>query len=91
MRGTRQDGSPFVITGEYRAVERPTLLLFTWLPDWQGDAIESLVRIELTETGGATHVRLTHSGLTTEASRASHRGWPQILAALKGYVDQLGL
>jgi uncharacterized protein YndB with AHSA1/START domain len=87
MRGTRQDGSPFIITGEYRAVERPALLLFTWLPDWQADATESLVRIELTETGGVTHVRLTHSGLTTDASRASHRGWPQILAALEGYVE----
>ncbi|HEY1302660.1 MAG TPA: SRPBCC domain-containing protein [Vicinamibacterales bacterium] len=87
MRGTRQDGSPFSVIGEYRAVERPTLLVFTWLPDWQGDAIESLVRVEFTEAGGATRVRLTHSGLTSERSRTSHRGWPQILAQLKAYVN----
>ena len=86
MRGTRPDGSTFAVTGEYRAVERPSLLVFTWLPDWQGEAAESLVRIVFTEAKGVTHVRLTHSGLTTERMRTSHRGWPQILAQLKAYV-----
>jgi uncharacterized protein YndB with AHSA1/START domain len=89
MRGTRSDGTPFTVTGEYRAVERPTLLVFTWLPDWQGDTIESLVRVEFTEASGITRVRLTHSGLTSERSRTSHRGWPQILAQLKSYIDRL--
>jgi uncharacterized protein YndB with AHSA1/START domain len=88
MRGTRQDGGPFIIQGEYRAVERPTLLEFTWLPDWQGDDTVSLVRVEFQETGGVTQVRLTHSGLTSERSRGSHRGWPQILDALRAYVER---
>jgi uncharacterized protein YndB with AHSA1/START domain len=87
MRGTRQDGSPFTITGEYRIVERPTLLEFTWLPDWQGDATVSVVRVECLEAAGVTRVRLTHSGLTSEGSRTSHRGWPQILAWLQAYVE----
>ena len=87
MSGMRGDGQSFSIKGEYRAVVPPTLLEFTWLPDWQGDQTVSLVRIELTETGGATHVRLTHSGLTTERSRNSHRGWPGILAWLKAYAE----
>ena len=87
MRGTRHDGQPFAVKGEYRAVERPTLLVFTWLPDWQGDTTESVVRVDFTETEGLTHVRLTHSGLTSEKSRTSHRGWPQILAWLQAYVD----
>lgn len=87
MRGTRQDGSAFTIRGEYRAVERPALLVFTWLPDWQGDATESLVRVEFAEANGVTLVRLTHSGLTTDRSRTSHRGWPQLLTLLRTYVD----
>lgn len=87
MSGKRQDGQPFSVKGEYRAVERPTLLVFTWLPSWQGDATESLVRVEFAESDGATHVRLTHSGLTSEPSRTSHRGWPQILAWLRAYVE----
>jgi len=86
MRGTRGDGSPFTVSGQYRAVERPRLLEFTWLPSWQGDATESLVRVEFSETNGVTHVRLTHSGLLTERSRASHRGWPQILSWLKAFA-----
>ena len=86
MRGTRQDGSSFFVAGEYRAVDRPRLLEFTWLPDWQGDDTVSLVRVEFTEAGGRTHVRLTHSGLVTDRSRTVHKGWPQILALLQAYV-----
>src|SRR6202007_1111393 len=77
MRGTGIGGKPFVVRGEYRAVERPSLLVFTWLPDWYENATETLVRWELKENNGVTVVRLMHSGLTTEAARTSHRGWPQ--------------
>lgn len=64
------------------------MLVFTWLPDWQGDATESLVRFDLEEKDGVTTVRLTHSGLVSESSRASHWGWPQILTWLQTYVEQ---
>jgi uncharacterized protein YndB with AHSA1/START domain len=87
MRGTGVGGRPFSVVGEYRKVEPPHLLVFTWLPDWQGDATESLVRFDLEEKDGVTTVRLTHSGLVTERSRTSHRGWPEILASLRGYVE----
>jgi uncharacterized protein YndB with AHSA1/START domain len=87
MRGTGF-GKPVTVLGEYRQIERPHLLVFTWLPDWQGDATESVIRFELEEKDGVTTVRLTHSGLVTEISRASHRGWPLILAWLQTYVEQ---
>ena len=87
MQGAGMGGRPFTVKGRYREVTRPRLLVFTWLPDWQGDATESVVRIELTETRGVTTVRLTHSGLVTDASRASHRGWPYILGWLKAHVE----
>lgn len=87
MRGTGIGGRPFSVVGEYRKVEPPHLLVFTWLPDWQDDATESLVRFDLNENDGVTTVRLTHSGLITERSRTSHRGWPEILASLLGYVE----
>ena len=89
MRGLRVNGQSFTITGEYREVVRPHLLVFTWLPDWQGDAETSLVRIDLAENRGVTTVRLTHSGLTAEARRTGHRGWPQILAWLQAYAQRL--
>jgi uncharacterized protein YndB with AHSA1/START domain len=90
MRGNGIGGRPFTVTGEYRQIEPPRLLVFTWLPSWQEDAIETLVRFDLTENNGATTVRLTHSGLTTETSRLSHKGWPQILSWLQTYSERRG-
>jgi uncharacterized protein YndB with AHSA1/START domain len=89
MRGVGMGGKPFRVVGEYRNIERPRLLVFTWLPDWQENAPETLVRWDLEEKDGITTVRLTHSGLTTESSRASHRGWPEILTWLQAYVEDM--
>jgi uncharacterized protein YndB with AHSA1/START domain len=79
-------GKPFTIGGEYRTIEPPRVLAFTWLADWQPNPRETLVRFDLTETDGHTAVRLTHSSLTPEALEA-HKGWPQLLAQLKGHVE----
>ena len=79
MSGNGLGGRPFTVRGQYREIEPPRLLIFTWLPDWQEDSVETLVRFDLTENNNITAVRLTHSGLTTESSRLSHKGWPQIL------------
>lgn len=87
MDGNGIGGRPFTIRGEYRQIDPPRLLIFTWLPDWQEDAFETLVRFDLTENNGVTTVRLTHSGLTTESSRLSHKGWPQILTWLQAYCE----
>ena len=89
MRGLRVNGQPFSISGEYRGIGRPRLLIFTWLPDWQELASVSLVRIDLEEHDGVTTVRVTHSGLTAEALRTGHRGWPQILAWLRAHAERL--
>jgi uncharacterized protein YndB with AHSA1/START domain len=88
MRGIGMGGKPFTVAGEYRKIERPRLLVFTWLPDWYENAAESLVHWDLEEKDGVTTVRLTHSGLASESSLTSHRGWPQILAWLQAYVEQ---
>jgi uncharacterized protein YndB with AHSA1/START domain len=88
MRGSGMGGKPFRVVGEYRSVERPRLLAFTWLPDWDEKATETLVRFDLSEQGGVTTVRLTHSGFVSEDSRARHRGWQQILSWLQGYVER---
>ena len=87
MQGNGIGGKPFKVSGEYRHIEPPRMLVFTWLADWQEDLVESVVRIELEDKNGVTTVRLTHSGLTSEASRISHKGWPQILTGLRAYVE----
>ena len=85
-RGTAGGGRAFTVKGEYRVVERPRALAFTWLPDWEPNAIVSLVRFDLDERNGITTMRLTHSGLS-ESSRARHQGWPQLLGRLKALVE----
>lgn len=87
IRGIVAGGKPFTVHGVYQEIERPLLLSFTWHPSWQQEALESLVRFDFEEKGGATTVRVTHSGLATESSRAQHRGWPDILAWLKAYLE----
>lgn len=89
MSGDGVGGKPFVVTGKYLEIERPRLLVFTWLPNWNENASETMVRWELSESNGVTRVRLTHSGLITETDRTSHRGWPQILEWLRVYVERV--
>jgi len=88
LSGAGADGSQFTVRGEYRSIERPRLLEFTWLPSWQEEAALTFVRFELEEKEGFTTVRLTHYGHTTERSRESHRGWPQLLAGLQAYLEK---
>lgn len=79
-------GRPFTVKGEYRTIEPPHVLAFTWLADWQRNPTETLVRFDLSEQDGLTTVRVTHSGLTSEGVQA-HQGWPQLLARLRDYVS----
>ena len=80
-------GRPFKVEGVYRIIQRPHVLAFTWLPSWDEEATETLVRFDLYEQNGFTTVRLTHSGFASESSRARHQGWPQILGRLKAYAE----
>src|SRR6185312_6080791 len=69
MRCDGCGGKPTMVAGEYRKIERPRLLVFTWLRGEQENEPETLVRWDLEEKDGITTVRLTHSGLTSESSR----------------------
>ena len=90
MSGIGVGGRPFTVQGVYREIQRPHLLTFTWLPSWQEDALETLVRFDLEERDGVTTVRLTHSGLATEKVRTQHRGWSDILSWLQAYAERHG-
>ena len=77
------------MSGEYREVDPPRVLAYTWNYDWEADAPTTLVRFELTEYGNETLVRVTHSGFTSEAPRADHgKGWVGVLGRLRGYVER---
>jgi uncharacterized protein YndB with AHSA1/START domain len=85
MKGVAR-GNKFTCHGQYTRIAPPLLLEFTWNPSWQGETTESLVRFDLSENDGVTTVRVTHSGLTPTAHEV-HKGWPQVLSWLKGYLE----
>ena len=69
------DGDEAGATGEYRVVEPPHRLVFTWVWDDQPDRPQ-LIELELSERDGATTVLMTNSSIPTDDRRESqHRGW----------------
>lgn len=88
IQGDCKTGKSARVAGQYREIDRPRLLSFTWVRD--EDGIETLVRWELDERDGATKVRVTHSGLNTENLRTRNDGWPLILSLLHAHIEQPG-
>ena len=59
--------------GRYTEIDPPNRLAFTWI--WDDDEQrETLIELDLEESGGATTVRFTHSNLQDEESVRSHEG-----------------
>jgi uncharacterized protein YndB with AHSA1/START domain len=86
---SKDEPSSSTVYGEYRAIEPPHLLTYTWLRE-EGDYPETLVRWDLNETDGYTTVRVTHSGLVSESLRARNSGWPLIVTLLEAYIARQG-
>ena len=85
VEGNCGTGSSSLVSGVYLEVEAPRLLVFTWNREGE-DWPETVVRWDLEERNGVTTVRVTHSGLTSEAMRERNGGWPLIVSLLQGYV-----
>ena len=68
-------GEEHCASGEYTVVDPPRRLAFTW--QWDDyDSERQLIELELTESDGATTVRMTSHGIATEDRVDSHReGW----------------
>ena len=86
LRVLMQSGATLTIHGVYLQVEHPHLLSYTWNRDDRPEDGESFVRWDLKEHASTTQVRLTHSGLKTEAARAIHGGWTTILEILRKHI-----
>jgi uncharacterized protein YndB with AHSA1/START domain len=69
------DGAESGATGEYRVVDPPHRLVFTWVWDDQPDQPQ-LIELEFFERDGATTVLMTNSSIPTGEQRGSQqRGW----------------
>jgi uncharacterized protein YndB with AHSA1/START domain len=66
--------------GEYLTIERPKLLVFTWVSEPAGDTVVT-VRFERVDERH-TRVVLTHDRFARASARDGHRtGWTRILAS----------
>jgi uncharacterized protein YndB with AHSA1/START domain len=71
------EGESFHLTGEFREVEPPVRLAFTFV--WEPadpDDVETLATLSFRDLGESTEVRFTQGTFKTEARLAIHRdGW----------------
>ncbi len=80
---SQTDGSEFSTGGEYREIDPPRKLVYTWA--WESKpGIDTVVTVEFLDRGTSTEVVLTHTGFPEEAARARHeQGWTGCLANLE--------
>jgi uncharacterized protein YndB with AHSA1/START domain len=75
-------------TGEFRVLDRPSKLQFTWVSPGT-DHQETLVTVELHERGTQCELVLTHERFPREeAARQHEEGWGQIADKLGDYLAQ---
>lgn len=87
-----RDGDQFTALAAYREIARPERLVYTW--QWVGEGmpnIETLITVTFAERGGATEVRMTHTGFPDRALADSHQeGWGSCFNRLADLLDPRG-
>jgi uncharacterized protein YndB with AHSA1/START domain len=80
------DGKVIVIYGEFRIVEVPHKLVYTWHSDDAPGEV-SLVTVRFEARGEATEVVVVHEEILNETLRESHeRGWRGCLDGLERHL-----
>jgi uncharacterized protein YndB with AHSA1/START domain len=83
-----KNGNVSVAHGEYREVQPPERLVYTW--SWEdGKAVDTLVTVEFRDLGGATEVVLTHERFASAEWRDKHsEGWSGCLLRLESLFQR---
>ena len=80
------DGTTVVIHGEFRVVERPRKLAYTWHIEGGGESSHVTVRFE--PRGEHTEVIVVHEEIPSEPVRESHqKGWLGCLDGLERHFE----
>jgi len=83
------DGNTYSHWGEYREIDVPDKIVFTWNSDF---AENTTVTVEFREAAGGTEVILTHEFLPDEESREEHRsGWNGCLRNLERALQAISM
>mgnify|MGYP003939212867 CR=1 FL=1 len=84
------EGDPFYLGGEFREVDPPGRLAFTFVyeePD--PDDVETLVELSFRDRGDSTEIAFTQGRFKTEARRQLHRdGWTDSFDRLAQVISQ---
>ena len=82
------EGDPFYLTGEFREVDPPARLGFTFVyEDPDPDDVETLVELSFRDLGESTEVVFAQGPFKTEARLELHRsGWTDTFDRLERYV-----
>ena len=84
------EGDPFYLGGEFREVDPPRRLAFTFVyEDPDPDDVETLVELSFRDRGESTEVVFTQGRFKTEARRELHRdGWTDSFDRLEQLLFQ---
>jgi uncharacterized protein YndB with AHSA1/START domain len=83
------EGDRFYLTGEFRELDPPARLAFTFVwEDPAPDDVETVVDLSFRDLGEATEVALVQGPFKTEARRALHRdGWTDSFDKLERLIS----
>jgi uncharacterized protein YndB with AHSA1/START domain len=83
------EGDPFYLSGEFREVDPPARLAYTFIwEDPDPDDVETVARLSFRGLGESTEIALTQGPFKTEARRALHRdGWTDSFDKLERLIS----
>lgn len=84
------EGEDHWLRGEYKAIEAPERIVFTWLRENADGSIwcDTLVEVTFEGSAGETRFRMMQTGFATSAHRDEHHGgWSECLNRLAEYVS----
>lgn len=100
--GVGTDGASFSVEGEYLEIDRPRLLVHTWMSSYAG-TLKTVVRWELEprevhglqgpgpkKVGTGTFVKIRHEGFAgnLEQAKGHGQGWVRVLGWMQSFVEQ---
>lgn len=85
------EGDPFYLTGEFREVDPPVRLAFTFVyEDPDPDDADTLVELSFRDLGDSTEVVYNQGPFKTEVRRVLHRGgWTDSFDNLEQFISTL--
>ena len=88
MYGVTGEGEQNDLFGTYLIVDPPHHLAFTWRRD-PALADDTIVRYDLEERNGVTHLTVTHTGFVNAEDHDDHvHGWGTVLGWVAAHVEK---